>query len=379
MHSARCTLHDQTGAILSGGHGKGSADSSLVGAMFEAPEHYWNRFDATDQTRLVYLSAKEFVRDNLRLSQHLPLSLVEESDNKNLPFRQYEGITRSVACLYPFGLATPPYIDGLRSGAVQNSRDEYDYRYLARYSSNCGVAIGANRTESVIHGLLECVEADALSHFLADVFLVRRSGEPAVVDRASLPSNLSGLARRIEKESSRKVPIFELKNRFNIPAFLTVLHTDPSCSIVYGCGASLSRHHALSRSLHEAAQMQLIKTAYSWAADFDSLVVRRLEHHPLHLHCVTFEFPDRYFKNEIASISYEETASMEYPTNIDKYPTRIGSILVSHEAAAYTTEIKRFENGINLSHSFFEGQDHFSLVTSGNVVFSQPATVGLNK
>jgi hypothetical protein len=37
----------------------------------------------------------------------------------------------------------------------------------------------------------------------------------------------------------------------------------------------------------------------------------------------------------------------------------------------------RLENGISVSHSFFEGPDYFSLVTSGSVVFPQPATVGL--
>lgn len=376
VHAARCTLHDDTGAILAGGHGKGDEDSSLVGAMYEAAEHYWARYETADQNRIVYIRAKDFCRQYPDLSKHLPLILVEHLENKYLPVRQYQGIATSETCLYPLALAMPSYIDGLRSGALTNPRDQYDYRYLARYSSNCGVAIGANRTEAIIHGLLECVEGDALSRFLADVFLIRRNRAPARVDRTTLPSDLSEIACRIEKESKRRLLVFELTNRFHIPVFLALLEGGQSHFTVYGCGASLSRHHALSRSLYEAAQMLLIKSEYGWARDFDDLVARQLKEHPLHLRCSKFEFPESYFKAASGTVPYEVTASVDYPSTIEEYLECLSSILVSEGAIPYTTELMRFDNGISVAHSFFEGQDYFSLVTSGSVVFPQPATVG---
>jgi len=93
------------------------------------------------------------------------------------------------------------------------------------------------------------------------------------------------------------------------------------------------------------------------------------------LRCAKLDLPAECRKNGFVIVSYEETAAIDYPTKMEDYLTCISGILDSHGATAFTTTLATFENGVNVSHSFFVGQDYFFLVGYGNVVLPQRASV----
>ena len=110
----------------------------------------------------------------------------------------------------------------------------------------------------MIHGLLENIERTSLSFFLTNTFLLKKKNWLRVLDPSTLPDGLSDVLRRTELELDGKIMVFEMPNKFGIPAFCSWMEQGEFSVGFAGYGCSLSSEHAALRSVYELAQYFLL-------------------------------------------------------------------------------------------------------------------------
>jgi ribosomal protein S12 methylthiotransferase accessory factor len=101
--------------------------------------------------------------------------------------------------------------------------------------------------QSVLHGLYEVIERDALMI----TWLCRMGGMQ--VDLHHEESPLVGVFQAWAKEIRGQCAAFEITTEVGIPTFIALIFSDRfGCSVALGAGANLSRQKALEKSLLEA-------------------------------------------------------------------------------------------------------------------------------
>lgn len=369
VFTAKCTLHDDSGALLDSGYGKGDIDAAIAGSIFEAAEHWFCQFSNCRKDNLHYGESSQHMERHA-FADLLPVSLLHDAPNATMAFRCYTRIGCSEERLYPLALSNPKYVDGLFGDHSLHFPDSFDYSRLGSYCSNSGVAIGSDLTEATIHGLLEAVERDTFSKFLVDAFLKRRASALRVVDRNSLPEDLFNLIRQVEREVSYPVLLLEFENEFGIPVFFAALQKSSFEIEVTGYGCSLSNEHAAKRSLHELVQCYHAMTWFH-PEEFkkkEQRALANLANHSFHLRCAKLKVAECCEEIGFTSVNFSETAFIDAPLELCEYLR----ILVQHVERsgrrAYSAVVRRLNGGEVITHSFFEGQDHFFCVTNGTFV-----------
>ena len=111
--ACRCILSDmRTGSPVASGNGKGELVTSRVGSLFEAAEHLLSNWSSLEPDNVIYLSSVDFCRGN-KMCEALPLAILKDAQNSNLPFLRYNAVNGSKNCFYPLALSCPSYIDSL--------------------------------------------------------------------------------------------------------------------------------------------------------------------------------------------------------------------------------------------------------------------------
>ncbi|MCG7866248.1 MAG: YcaO-like family protein [Candidatus Thiodiazotropha taylori] len=370
--TAKCTLYDKSGEYLDFGYGKGEFESAVVGALFEASEHYFSRYERADNSNVVHKESLLFLKES-RLNNNLPISIIGESPNGSFPLREYTPIGKSGTILYPVALSTPTYLDGLDEGLINNPLDTFNYKHLERYCTNSGVAIGSNETEAIIHGLLESIERDTLSAFLVNVYLYKDPQELRIVIPTTLPLILHELYLDVMREVEGDVDIYFLKNDYEIPVFCSSLRNSEFEIEITGYGCSLSKSHALARSLYELVQCYHASTAFHPESVRlrDNNVLGSFKEHPFHEKCAKLKLFDQC--NDIGStaIDFDLVVDFAPPIETEEYLEFLVSIIDSKDRVAYSSNIYSDDRGSVVVHSFIEKQDHFFGVTEGCLVFSE--------
>lgn len=374
--AAKCTLRATNGSQVSvglgKGFGKGDLESCEVGAVFEAIEHYWTDYKKLDPDIISYVSGKTLCCSHSAGLPKLIRAIIEQDCEKTLPCLSYTSLCGSKRTLYPIALLLPSYVDGLLSGEINNPKDRFDYNALGRYSTNSGVAIGMNRTESIVHGMLETIERDATSQFLIDVFLLRDQTALRRLNISSIPEQLREFTLSIEEELKAKAHIYEFRNRFGIPTFCTWLDTKRHSIYVHGFGCSLSRDHALIRSLSEAAQVYLCCTQLHNGEIVQKIsegMLRKTMHYPLHRQCVQFDLGGLEEKIGFIPIDYSEISTCDTDHQLDRYLEKLSSIIQNHGSTAFSAILYESDNsGITVTHNMISDQDYFHIAREGNIV-----------
>jgi ribosomal protein S12 methylthiotransferase accessory factor len=127
-----------------------------------------------------------------------------------------------------------------------------------------GLAAGNDRTEAVVHGLLELIERDALAH---ERFTRRYvEGEPApirVLDRESLPAEPAAWLQQLDARGLHSV-ICDLSHDLDVPVFRAGLYEpgfpgrEGQAATFDGLGADLDPGWALMRAICEAVQSHTV-------------------------------------------------------------------------------------------------------------------------
>jgi ribosomal protein S12 methylthiotransferase accessory factor len=372
IHTCRCIISHQGNDNLSAsGNGKGEKIASRVGSLFEAAEHLFSRYESIDPGKLVFLGTAEYCLDNT-LCETLPLVLLKGPGNPQVPFLQYNAVNRPQRCFYPLALSCPSYLDRLSETVASAKIDGFSYHRLEHYSSNSGTAIGMNREEAIIHGLLENIERTSLSKFLVQTFLLNKPNHLKVIDCLTLPPDLVDLHNRIETESGCKVLIFEMPNKFGIPAYCSWMEQDVFKVGVAGYGCSLSIDHAISRSLYEVAQYFLLGNhihGVDWMRNSDEQVLSSLKALPFYQDCAKFNLIQKCKELGFELTNYSDLPRLKFDENLDGYLSQLTNLIYLTGEVPFASEVSRIGCDIHVVHTFVTGEDRFFNVINGKSPF----------
>lgn len=372
VFNSRCTItNKKNGVLLASGNGKGELIASRVGSLFEATEHLFSHYNFFNSQIVTYLDSLDFCRDNI-MCETLPLAILKNARNTKMPFLEYKEVNGTKSCLYPLGLSCPSYIDTLLKDINLRKNDSFNYERLEHYSSNSGTAIGMNSDEAIIHGLLENIERSSLSKFLTRTFLLKKEKQLRVINPLTLPHNISDVFGQIEKELASRVLIFEMPNKFGIPAYCSWMEQHEFKIGFAGYGCSLSVEHAILRSLYELAQYFLLSTriyGFSWLKSLDEDTLSQLKALPFHQDCAKFDLGLKCKELGYKLIDYENLAKLEFSSVPKEYLTQLTDIIYSKGEIPYASELNVIGNGINIHHTFITGEDRFFTVRNGKSSF----------
>lgn len=372
IYAARCTIYDKkSGDLLASGNGKGEIVASRVGSLFEATEHLLSKYRYLDPERIFYINNLDYCRDNALCGQ-LPLILLADGDSTEIPFLRHQAVGGRQICHYPLALLCPEYIDIqlLQNGDLRR-KDSFNYRRLEQYSTNSGTAIGMNAEEALIHGLLEGIERTSLSTFLADTFL-KNNNRLRLLNPLSLPAHIGDVADRLERETSSRIFIFEMPNKFGVPAYVSWLEQYEFRIGIAGYGCSLSVDHAILRCLYELAQYYILSKhifGFDWLRSKASAIRTELNGLPLHQDCAVFDMGWKCRTLGCETIDYENLPTVSFASDPKEYLAQLTALIRNAGEVPYASEIATLGNGINVTHTFITGEDRFFNVTNCKSTF----------
>jgi ribosomal protein S12 methylthiotransferase accessory factor len=376
IHTAKCVITDKkTGNFLASGNGKGELTASRVGSLFEATEHLFSHYQFIDPEKVSYINTLDFSRDN-RMCDTLPLVILKDGEDTSIPFLEYTAVNGVQNSFYPLALACPGYIDLVVEYEDLRKKDTFNYGRLEQYSSNSGTAIGMNTEEALIHGLLESIERTSLSKFLTNTFLLNKEKHLRVVDSLTLPHHITDVLGRIEKELGSKIFIFEMPNKFGIPAYCSWMEQYEFKIGIAGYGCSLSTEHAILRCLYELAQYYLLSKhifGFDWLRSISAGTSAQLEGLPLHRDCAQFDVGLKCKTLGYELVSYNDLPKLQFSRDPKEYLNQLTDIIYSNGEIPFATELKTIGDGIKITHTFITGEDRFFNVKNGKSTF--PATL----
>jgi ribosomal protein S12 methylthiotransferase accessory factor len=372
IYTCKCVITEKaTGNFLASGNGKGEKDASRIGSLFEATEHLFSHINYIDADTITYLESQAFCQGN-PMCDVLPLATLKDAVNVPIPFLEYKAVNGTQGCFYPLALSCPQYIDALLENEGVGNTDHYIYERLEQYSSNSGTAIGMNSEEAIIHGILESIERTSLSEFLTKTFLLNQEKQLRVVDTRTLPAGVQDVCSRIEKESGQKVFIFEMPNKFGIPAFCSWLEQDEYVIGMAGYGCSLSTEHAVLRSLYELAQYFLLGNhifGIDWLKRVDESTLAQLKRLPLHQDCARLDLGSKRKVLGCTTVAFDELPAPLFSKNPKEYLAQLTDIIYAHGEVPFACPINTVGSEIKIIHSFVTGEDRFFNVRNGKSAF----------
>jgi ribosomal protein S12 methylthiotransferase accessory factor len=250
---------------------------------------------------------------------------------------------------YPIFLADPNYY---REPLPGDSVDPY--RNILRYSSSIGTAAGANSQESILHGLCELVEHDALSHALLRWFIAR-DPRVSILDIASLPDDARLLRGIATEATGADVILLDVTTDIGIPAYLAVKEGDAG---PLGLGASPVGARAVLQALGELIQVATDGVSSPGAS-------ARLATWPPLQRCLTTPLGS-LADGRADQVSLRGTVSS--PDTVQSGLDTVIHLLKNHGIRCYTCELAPPESHIRVTSTIAPGLERFSLVRFGQPV-----------
>lgn len=241
----------RTGIVVSEGLGKGRGLQSEVSAASEAIEHYFlsTANQVGRHSTLVTAAAREIAAQPQVHDDRLLRYLESLNPRAAVGCGVYQSLTApSSSILIPLFIVDPTYATHPLPG------DDLAYRQLLRYGSSNGSAAGTTLTESLLHGLLECVERDAVSRFFLQRYRADNDRRVRVLLPELLPSELHRLMTTVEAQTQGSVLIIDVTTELGIPSYLANLRTQAHPFGIFGAGCSIDAPYAIERALTELLQ-----------------------------------------------------------------------------------------------------------------------------
>lgn len=356
--SVQTTLRSASDHRLSTGCGKGTREEAEVGALFEALEHY-----LTDHHPLadLYLRGSSALQATPQLARDGCQPWLQAQPKAQLACRRYHPLQgdrpfEAPVVLSSVGYARQPLPD-----------DTFDYRGLRRYASSSGTAIGASRSEAILHGLNECIERDALSLFLLTHFHQPQSRPLRQVVKPIVHDSLGYLWRKTEHLLHQPVTVYEISNEFTSRTFLATTVGHQVHGLAIGVGTSLTPRHAVRRALTELAQVRLNQANEAAQADLLARQRHLLPYRRLH-RCILLDFQALEANARVPVHLAPEGAI----PGLGQQLALLDQSLRLHGFHPGYCELFQGQAGVSLVNVLVPGLERFYLVTSGNVVIPGP-------
>jgi ribosomal protein S12 methylthiotransferase accessory factor len=281
-----CWIRRASGEIIASGYGKGHPEIARVGALYEAVEHYYGRWENAD-VDVTCVPAREILQDP-RFAGLPCLSEFRDQGDRRVACAPYRDFRSGAAVNVPLFLVFPQYAGG---GCVEG--DEFDYSAASRFSSNSGTAIGATFEEAAIHALNELIERDAWSLFLLSHFFDthprRQIGRLVAAD--TVPEDLGSLLALASKRAKREILLIDITSDVGIATFAATVdrllpdeHVHP-----YGFGTSTYPFYAAYRAITELLQTIDLKERSEQIRAADKIILQATERYRKLRDCVHFK------------------------------------------------------------------------------------------
>ncbi|GEP42920.1 YcaO-like family protein [Brevifollis gellanilyticus] len=362
IHTAKCSITDKkSGKFLASGNGKGELMASRAGSLFEATEHLLSNYHSLDPDKIFYMNSLDYCRDN-PMCEQLPLVLLKGGEGADIPFLKHHAVNGCQTCFYPLALTCPEYIDLQLLNGELRRKDTFNYGRLEHYSTNSGTAIGMNADEAVIHGLLEGIERTSLSKFLADVFLKNKKDYLRMVNPLTLPPNIRDVFGRLEEEISSRIFVFQMPNKFGVPAYVSWMEQYEFKIGIAGYGCSLSAEHAILRCLYELSQYFLLSKhifGFDWLRSKSEAIQTRLKGLPLHQDCAVFDMGWKCRTLGCETVEYDNLSTLPFSHDPKEYLAQLTALIYENGEVPYASELRVLGNGITVTHTFITGEDRF--------------------
>ncbi|WP_067139533.1 YcaO-like family protein [Oceanivirga salmonicida] len=231
------TILVKSNEVLSSG--KGFGNQSLASGLFEFLEHYIyeNKISKNRVKKINFDELKEiFEYDNA-----VDYFFFEKKKNKEyfaIEFNEYNGKS---SFFLPEALIY-----------IYENKEYTELRKATVYSSNNGIAIGMNKKEAILHALNELIERQSLSKHYIDVFM--KGDIPLKINKFTLTKRLKEILFEVEKEIGEEIEIVQLKNEFDLYAYLVYPKNKDIRKFYKGSGCSLLSEYALERAILELLQ-----------------------------------------------------------------------------------------------------------------------------
>jgi ribosomal protein S12 methylthiotransferase accessory factor len=282
--STRCTIRGADGGIITGGYGKGHLAVSVVGALYEAVEHHFGRWENAD-VDVACIPAGE-IHETPRFTALPCLSEFRDQKDRRVACGFYKDFGSGTRVPVPLFLSFPHYTEGARAEG-----DDFDYASAARFGSNSGTAIGATFEEAAVHALNELVERDAWSLFLLSHFFETRQRIGRLIEVDSLPANLKNLLALAGERAGREILLIDVTSDVGIPTFAATVDRILPGEHVYprGFGTSTFPFYAAYRAITELLQAIDLKERSEEMRNEDRINLHVAERYPKLKDCVYFK------------------------------------------------------------------------------------------
>ncbi|GAA0398616.1 YcaO-like family protein [Microbispora corallina] len=365
----RCVLRTASGQVAPEGvgMGKGLRQEARVGALFEALEHYATGPEWFDPARTRLRPARALAGGVLGRDVIAPL-LAELGDqplacHDYIPLHEAGAVGDHQQVAAPVFLGAPWYLEDGGEEARAAAGDRCDYRWVARYSSNSGSAIGVTAAEALVHALNEAVERDAYSLLLAHAFLggghrLRR------VDVTTLPRDLAAAHALAQRLAGQRVHLLDMTTDLGVPTFLA--YAAPTAGVPHrrGAGTSLSGHYAAWRALTEFIQ-GVLSGDHSGAHPSDlSALARYPELHA----CGRFDLTAHLASAR--TVPYVPPIAV--PANPAEHLRALVDVLTRAGHPPYHRIVAELPGGITAVHTLVPGLERFMLILQGALILPGP-------
>ncbi|UZW58587.1 YcaO-like family protein [Lysobacter enzymogenes] len=279
-----CSLYDQAdGRLLGNGFGKGEADPSRVGALFEAVEHLFTG-KAPAHAVLSLRSGADCLADPLLAQLPVRAAFAQQPDRR-LACRRYRAFAAGEPdAVLPLFLSYPTYLDW------RAPQDDFDYASALRFGSNNGTAIGSSLAEAAVHAIGELIERDAWSLFLVGHFLGDPAAHGYLLPAQELPAALARRLSEAEAQLQREIVLIDATSDLGVPCIIATASDLRDGESIHPCGygASLYPEHAAMRAITELVQALELPHLQPRLAGYSQAVLNALSAYPKLRDCAVF-------------------------------------------------------------------------------------------
>ncbi|WP_447499866.1 YcaO-like family protein [Acinetobacter oleivorans] len=351
LKTTKCIIYYKDNIFT--GLGKGIDQQTVASAIYEAIEHMFSVKSPDD----LFLKKLNLEGDDIDLKNCTPnFQDIMNIENKYFSRKTFKSFKNKKSCEFPYFLVNPYY-------TPENNLEKFSLRNIKKYSTNSGTSSGLSFYDSVLHGLLEIIERDAIGVELIKTIFKKKPDPVREFNLNKLSRNSYELKKLVELETKGKITLFNITTDIGIPVILSsvCVKANGVDYCYFGSGASLFIENAIERALLESVQSFHI---YELTDIKPNPKVINFEKYPNYIRCL---LDKGLFGYKGGSVIIDEFSEKEYK---DSFPSPkeqvkiIINILEKHNINAYWSIIFN-KSPIVVSQVIAPRLERFHLVARG--------------
>lgn len=336
------------------GCGKGNIKESVIGAKYEAYEHFM---------ALKYLRELSDIYDSQRIinqsifNNFLPLKILNSKKNSKISalYFSHDHINKK-------DLFFPSFLIDYKYSNNPKIKDDSDYASARRYSCGTGLAVGYNYEEAAIHAVSEVIERHCIGRFLAEKFFHKINSQINIINNDSLSQELKETISAAQKYIKDDILLIDVSIEGLLPVFIACTKNKRISNInLLGGGCSFYPSYAAKRAITELVQQHLVNDNVKSVKDDWQSHYNHLIKYPKLLRCLAADMD----QVEYSFINLQKDPHiLDLPIHLD----HIRNKCVYLNLPVWVKELKKEFNGISTVCAVMPNMERFSIVSLGGYV-----------